>query len=277
MSEIFFHDINFWTGENNLSGKYSVADDKLPGILEERVKKYGILSTTITHFNSFFYSPASGNEMLSDLLIRLDAQKTGEGQKAEHKFYGAMLLEHESVHRSESFKKTLINRYRQGFRLIRLFPKTHKYPYSAGLMKDIYGVLDDLCFPVMINLDEIDITGDKCIEWEKLLEIADKFKNIPLIVDGGDAKELMFNSYFFILLKNSTNIFLSTHNLFGTNQIEDLVSVSGAGRLLFDSYFPFYEPYISAERILVSGLPDESKRMIAFQNIEKIYSGIKIR
>jgi len=96
-------------------------------------------------------------------------------------------------------------------------------------------------------------------------------------VDGGDAKELMFNSYFFMLLKNSTNIFLSTHNLFGTNQIEDLVSVSEAGRLLFDSYFPFYEPYISAERILVSGLPDESKRMIAFQNIEKIYSGIKIR
>jgi hypothetical protein len=128
----------------------------------------------------------------------------------------------------------------------------------------------------MLSLDEIDITGDKCIEWEKLLEIADSFKNMPLIIDGGDAKELMFNSYFFMILRNSANIYLNTHNLFVISQIEVLVSVSGSDRLLYDSYFPFYEPSISVERILESDMPEKSKQMIASRSIEKIYSGINI-
>ena len=143
----------------------------------------------------------------------------------------------------KNFENILTKRYRQGFRLLRLFPKTQKYPYVQNLLKRIFEILDHYSFPVMISLDEIDITGDKAIEWEKLLEIADKFKNIPLIIDGGNSKELMYNSYLFALLKNSSNIFLNTHNLFGINQIEDLVSASGPDRILFDSYFPYYEAF----------------------------------
>jgi hypothetical protein len=71
MQSVNFHDINFWVGENNLLKKYSVSEDKLPGILEVRIKEYRIISTTITHFNSFFYWPASGNELLAGLLGNL--------------------------------------------------------------------------------------------------------------------------------------------------------------------------------------------------------------
>jgi hypothetical protein len=60
------------------------------------------------------------------------------------------------------------------------------------------------------------------------------------------------------------------------SQIEVLVSVSGSDRLLYDSYFPFYEPSISVERILESDMPEKSKQMIASRSIEKIYSGINI-
>ncbi|MBM3706417.1 MAG: hypothetical protein FJW66_07835 [Actinobacteria bacterium] len=283
-----FHDINFWAGENNLSMKYSVAEDKLPDILEQRLKNYGITATTITHFNSFYHYPSCGNEMLSGLLKELNERQYESNKKksersggANHekicRFFGAMLLEHESIYNPEKFEKILARRYKQGFRLVRLFPKSHKYPYSYRLLENIYRVLDSYHFPVMISLDEIDITGDKCIEWEKLIEIADNFKNMPLIIDGGSAKELMFNNYFFVLLKNSSSIFLNTHNLFGANQIEDLSSASGPHRLVFDSNFPFYDPSISVERVLGAGLPEDSKRMIASGSIEKIYSGIGLK
>ena len=174
------------------------------------------------------------------------------------------------------FEKSLLNRIREGFKLMRLFPKSQKYPYDAQLLRSIYEILDNYSFPVMISLDELDITGDKQIEWSNILEIANRYENIPLIVDGGNSKELMFNSYFFLLLKNSTNIYLNTHNLFGINQIEDLIDIAGSERLIFDSYFPFYKPALSVERIRAASLSEVDKNNIAMENIERLFSNIKI-
>jgi len=128
----------------------------------------------------------------------------------------------------------------------------------------------------MISLDEIDITGNKNIEWEKILEIAGKYNNIPIIIDGGASKELMFNSFLFSLLKNSQNIYLNIHNLLAIDQIEDLTGISGADRLLFDSNFPYYETHLSVGRLINSSISKENKEKISNLNIQNIFKGIKI-
>jgi hypothetical protein len=271
MGLINFHDTNFWIGENNLSKNHSVDETNLLNILIQRKKEYGITGTAVTHFNSFFYYPSSGNDLLAEFIQEINA-----GSESSLYICGAMLLEQEYLSNPFEFEKKLLNRIREGFKLLRLFPKSHKYPYDMRLLKGIYEILDNYSFPVMISLEEIDITGDKYIEWGNVLEIANKYENIPLIIDGGNSKELMFNSYIFLLLKNSTNIYLNTHNLFGINQIEDLVDIAGSERLIFDSYFPFYEAAISIERIKKASLPDEDKQNIAMNNIERLFRNIRV-
>ena len=271
MGLLNFHDTNFWIGENNLSKKHSVEESSLLDILIQRKREHGITGTAVTHFNSFFYYPSSGNDLLAGIIQEINA-----GRESDLSICGVMLLEQEYLSNPFEFEKKLLDRIREGFKLLRLVPKSHKYPYDLRLLKGIYEILENYSFPVMISLDELDITGDKQIEWGNILEIANKYENIPMIVDGGNSKELMFNSYFFLLLKNSSNIYLNTHNLFGINQIEDIVDIAGSERLIFDSYFPFYEPALSVERIREASLSEEDKKNIAMDNIERLFRNIKI-
>ena len=60
------------------------------------------------------------------------------------------------------------------------------------------------------------------------------------------------------------------------DQIEDLVSIGGPERLLFDSYFPYYEPKISVGRLVNSSLSKEDKEKISNLNIQNIFKEIKI-
>ncbi len=185
-------------------------------------------------------------------------------------------MEQDYFHEPGSFKKSLVSRYGQGFRILRLFPKAHKYPFEARGFSKFYQVLDYFSFPVMISIDELDITGNKNIEWERILEIADKYKNIPIIIDGGASKELLYSNYLLSLLKNSRNIYFNTHNILAMDQIEDLVGAGGEDRLLFSTNFPYYMPHLSIGRLAHSSISKENKKKIARSNIERIFKGINI-
>jgi len=128
----------------------------------------------------------------------------------------------------------------------------------------------------MISLDELDITGNKAIDWGILFKISNKFKNIPLIIDGGNSKELMFSGYFYQLLNAAENIYLETHNLLGLNQIEDLVDRFISSRLILGSYFPFYPLELSVERIRLARISGEDKSRILYGNLNEILRKIKI-
>jgi len=265
---IKFYDINFWIGENYLSKKFSIPDTSLAKILEKRKDKFNIIGTLITHFISYIYNPRIGNDIVSGLLSNNDIM--------DFDLDGTMVMEQDYFYEPGSFEKGLLSRYDQGFRILRLFPRSHKYPFEIIGFGKFYEVLNHYSFPVMISLDEIDITGNKNIEWEKILEIAGKYKDIPIIIDGGASKELMYNSFLFSLLNNSQNIYLNTHNLLAMDQIEDLVNIGGPEKLLFDSYFPYYEPHISIGRLINSSISRENKEKISNLNIQNIFKEIKI-
>jgi len=142
------------------------------------------------------------------------------------------------------------------------------------LFHKFYKVLNDIKFPIIINIDEMDITANKNIEWHKIADIANSYSEIPIILDGGDSKELMYNSYLLSLLDNFSNIYIETHNLLGFNQVEDLAVFKGAQRLIFGSYWPFMERNISVSRILNSGLESLGKQEIAAGNIQRIIKEI---
>ncbi len=270
---IEFFDTNFWIGENNLSEKLSIPEDNVSLILKNNQRTYNISSFILNHFNGFFCNPFIGNNMLAAVL------KTLKSKEIIKNVWGCMFLEYEMISNLKDlkdFEGRLKKRFLEGFRLLRLAPRTHKYPYEASLLKKIYKVLSYYKFPVIICLDEIDITSDKQIEWVKILEIAEKFADLPIIIDGGSSKELMFNSYIFLLIFGCSNIYFNTHNLLAVNQIEDIVQIGGEDRLVFDTHFPFYEPFISVDRLLEAELSIYQIEKIASNNIQKIISKIEV-
>ncbi|MBN1298923.1 MAG: amidohydrolase family protein [Actinobacteria bacterium] len=260
-----FADVNFWMGQNFTSSRYSIDEKKAIDIISSAHLEKNIKTFFISSFLSASYSPIKGNEITAGFL---------NDNETKADIFGVLFLEQENFSRPLAFKDNIIKRYGQGFRLLRLLPKSHKYPYEAKLLSGFYEVLDRMRFPVILSLDEIDITGNKSIEWNSIYEICNRYENMPFIIDGGESKELMYNSYLLSLLYSTLNVFIETHNLLGFNQIEDLANFAGSKRIIFGSYYPFMEQNISLSRLLNAGISQDEKQDIAAANILKLVNNI---
>ena len=245
------HDCNIWFGINHLNSGLSVDGLKLTNyiksISKRAVKKSRIF---LSNYYSLFYDPVEGDSELENTI------------KGNEKLLGALVFPNNFLHIENEFEKYLINKFFKKFKILRLFPKTHKYCIEAAVFNNIYSILNKYCFPIMITLDELDITGNKDIYWRVLFEISNCYPDISLIIDGGNSKELVFSGYFYQLLKNTKNVFIETHNLLAFNQIENIVDNFGSTRLIFGSYFPFYSEFLSLERIRFSRINSEDKNNI---------------
>src|SRR5680860_1492894 len=244
IQDIEFYDIDFWFGENFLSQKYSLTEKRTIEVLLKRKESSNITFTLLSNFLSYFYDPKLGNKQTSQLISSKEFQKAGA--------FGALFMEPDFFYNTGLFEGWLKRNYEKGFRILRIFPKTHKYPFEISMFNPFYEVLNSYNFPLMIGLDELDITGNKNIEWDKIADIADVYDNMPIIIDGGESKELMYNCYILSLLNNTSNVYFETHNLLGFNQIEDLSNFKGSGRLIFGSCYPFFSDCLGVSRILNS-------------------------
>lgn len=258
-------DGHFWIGQDNLSQKRSVPESRLPALIQGRKEQYHIEKTFFSHFDGLYYSPKHGNDTAAALL-----------KTYPEDLFGILFFEQHLLKDPDCFRPFIQKRFQEGFRILKLLPKSHKYPFEKNLMHAFYETLDALRFPVMIGLDELDITGNKQIEWDKVQVIAQTYEQMPIILDGGDSKELMFDSYLLSLLANSGNLFLTTHQMLGFNQIEDLAGFGRKSRLLFDTYYPFLREELSVFRLLHASLKWAQVQDIAKGSLEKIVKGIAI-
>jgi hypothetical protein len=266
--DIEFYDINFWFGENQLSEKHTFDEKSTVEMLLKRKETGNIDSTLLSNFLSYFYDPKIGNDQTSKLISRADFKKAGA--------FGALFMEQDFFYNPDLFESWLKKSYENGFRILRIFPKTHKYPFEISMFNPFYEVLNSFNFPVMISIDELDITGNKNIEWDKIADIADVYDNMPIIIEGGQSKELMYNCFILSLLNNTSNVYFETHNLLGFNQVEDLANFKGSDRLIFGSSHPVFDDRLGLSRILNSSLDIKDKSKIASLNFKNIIGNIII-
>jgi predicted TIM-barrel fold metal-dependent hydrolase len=257
------YDCNFWIGNNYLNNRLSVSEEKLKKYIlylkTEKIKPNIIIS----NFFSLFYDPIEGDSQIESII------------KDDGELSGGLFFSNQFIFNKDEFEKYLIQKHGSGFKFIRLLPKTHKYSIEPWAFSFFYSILENYRFPVMINLEELDITGNKAIEWKILYEISNEFPELPIIVDGGNSKEMIFNNYFFQLFENSNNIFLETHNLLSFNQLEDIVGNFGSKKLVFGSYYPYYPYSLSLCRIRESRMSRGDKTNIISANAGKIFGNIK--
>jgi len=177
---ITFFETNYWIGENSIIKENTCENDESIAIsLKKRKETYNINSTVISHFSSILYSPRIGNDLIAKIMSK---------EISNYNLSGILTFEIEYFLTPADFEKHISKRYSKGFKLLRLSPKTHRYSIGTLNFKRFYEVLNYHKFPIIIGLGELDITGNKNIDWDIISIISSKFENILIIIDGQDLK-----------------------------------------------------------------------------------------
>jgi predicted TIM-barrel fold metal-dependent hydrolase len=258
-------DCNCFFGANSILPGLSVSEENIVTYHEDLGTVSNKSTIILTDLLSVFYDPLEGDNRIAELIRRQNFLK------------GCLVFPNYFIGNEDDFEKYLIGRFREGFRILRLYPKSHKYSIAPWAFKDIFKILKKFAFPVLISLDELDVTGNKAIDWDIIYSIAGEYPRIPFILDGGNSKELMFTGYFYQLLKAARNVFLESHNLLGFNQIENIVEKTDSSRIVLGSNYPVYPELLAAKRIMFSRLSTEAKKNIIAGNIDRIISNINIK
>jgi uncharacterized protein len=256
------YDINFWYGVHSTNSGLSVDADDLKKYASFLKNKSDDVKLFISSRLSYNYDPIDGDNLLAQLI------------KEDKSFAGVIIFPSYFISREDKFENYLIERLKENFKLVRFY-KSHKYELKPWALNKVYSALAKFNFPAVITLDDIDITGNKAIEWDLIHEIASRFKDMPMILDGGNSKEMMYSGYIFELLESCNNIFIETHNLLAFNQIEDIVEKFGSERLILGSYYPEYPDYLSLERIKFARISDGDKDNIFYLNLKNIVKKIR--
>ncbi|MCL5071952.1 MAG: amidohydrolase [Actinobacteria bacterium] len=179
------------------------------------------------------------------------------------------------VYFTYDFNKYVNKAFEDGVRLFRFFPKHHLFYVNDYYMKRIFGLLSKKKFPVMLDLKELDITGNKYFDINVLEKILDENKEMPVILETS-LKQCMFNRYYFPLLEKFNNLYLEISGMILIDQIEGYVEKFGSKRLIFGTDYPDLATELSVNRILLSEMNESDKENIAFNNIDNILRGIEI-
>ncbi len=258
-------DCSCFFGTNSISPGLSVSEANIAAYHEDLGTVSNSSTIILTNTLSVFYDPIEGDNRIAELI------------KSQSYIRGCLVFPNYFVGNEADFEKYLLGRFREGFRILRLYPKSHKYSIAIWAFNDIFKILKKYAIPVMVSLDELDITGNKAIDWDIIFNIAGENPRIPFILDGGNSKELMFTGYFYQLLKSAGNVFLESHNLLGFNQIEDIVKKTDSSRIILGSNYPVYPELLAAKRIMLSRLSIKEKNNILSGNLDRMFANINIR
>ncbi|MHB1375864.1 MAG: amidohydrolase family protein [Candidatus Humimicrobiaceae bacterium] len=256
-----FFDINFQVDASFYKGKEKDSGfKKIRQITEDN----DISSLIITNKLALDYDWDIGNgELLNSSLYR----------NISGLFYSYILTP--DVYFTYDFKEYINKAYTDGVRLFRFFPKHHLFYINDYYMKKIFKILSEKKFPVMLDLKELDITGNKYFEISELEKLLDENKEMPVILETS-LKQCMFNRYYFPLLEKFKNLYLEISGMLLIDQIESYVEKFGSKRLIFGTNYPGLAAELSANRILLSEMNKSDKENIAFNNIDNILRGIEI-
>ncbi len=263
-----FFDVNHWLGS---SQHYIAARDGAAGgkkeIIENIKKRLGdndIKKVILASKLASGYDWKTGNDRLLE---------TGLSRDIEGLYY-CLVLNPDAYFRYD-FKSYLGQIYKKDVRLFRIFPRSQLFYLNDYYMKCIYRILSEKRFPVMLDLKQLDITGNKYFDIDVLEKVLAENPDMPFILET-TLKQCMFSRFYFPLMERFENLYLEASSLLLYDQIEHYVEKFGSGRLVFGTNYPGLPIEINTARIILSGMSEADKDNIAHGNLEKIMGGIEI-
>ena len=263
-----FFDVNYWLGNDEHYTPDPENSSREKKDLVKKIKKNlddnDINKCIISSKLALGYDWKTGNDRLLD---------TGLSENIEGMYYG-LVLNPDAYFRYD-FDNYIKDAYKKGVRLFRIYPRSQLFYLNDYYMKGIYRVLSEKKFPVMLDLKQLDITGNKYFDIDVLEKVLQENTDMPLILET-TLKQCMFSRFYFPLLERFKNLYLEVSSLLLYDQIEHYVEKFGSERLIFDTNHPNLPMEINTARIILSDISDADKENIAYKNLDKIMGGIKI-
>jgi len=228
------------------------------------LSKNNIKKIVLTNKLSINYDWNTGNDELSKAL---------QFNNNENVYFCFVLCP--DVYHMFKFKDYLKNAYDNKVRLLRIFPKSHLFYLNDYYMQKIYDEISGLDFPLMLDLKELDITGNKYFAIDDLRMLLSRHKRLTLILQTS-LKQCMFNRFYFPLLEEFENLYLEISGMLLMDQVEHYVEKFGAGRLIFGSNYPETDFSINTARMEFAEISQQDKENICFNNLNNIFNNIKL-
>jgi predicted TIM-barrel fold metal-dependent hydrolase len=142
-------------------------------------------------------------------------------------------------------------------------------------MNRIYDEMSLADFPLMIDLKELDITGNKYFAIDDLRTLLARHKKLPVILETS-LKQCMFSRFYFPLLEEFENLYIETSGLLLMDQLEHYVERFGSKRLIFGSNYPANDISVNTSRIELMESSRADIDNICSGNINRIFNAISI-
>lgn len=256
-----FFDINCWISRGIIEKN---ANSKKSGDFFSFLFKNNIKKVILTNSLSLTYDWNIGN---NDLL-------SFKGLSQNKNIFFAFILTPDAYHQF-IFPDYMKNAYKNNVRIFRIFPKSQLFYLNDYYMRKIFNAMAEVNFPLMLDLKELDITGNKYFAIDDLKILLSEHKELPVILETS-LKQCMFNRFYFPLLEEFENLYLEISGMLLMDQIEHYVGKFGSERLVFGSNFPNKSPEVNTIRLESADIDKSSKENIAGKNISRLMDKISL-
>jgi uncharacterized protein len=256
-----FFDINCWASHEIIEESLKEEGTKC---LFALLLKNNITKVVLSNSLSLSYDWNTGN---NDLL-------SFKGLSQNKNIFFSFVLTPDAFHQFV-FSDYMKNAYEKSVRIFRIFPKSHLFYLNDYYMQKIYKEMARANFPLMLDLKELDITGNKYFAIDDLRILLRENKKLPVILETS-LKQCMFNRFYFPLMEEFENLYLEVSGMLLMDQIEHYVGKFGSERLIFGSNFPNTSLEVNTSRIESADIIDRSRENIAGKNISRLLEKISL-
>jgi len=251
-----FFDINCWVNYREIVKENS---DFFAGLAKKNIKK-----VVLTNRLSLVYDWNIGNMEFAKSELHAENDN----------LYFAFIICPEA-YLQFNFADYIKTAYKNRVRIFRVFPKSQLFYLNDFYMNRIYDEMSLVNFPLMIDLKELDITGNKYFAIDDLRALLGRHKKLTVILETS-LKQCMFSRFYFPLLEEFENLYIETSGLLLMDQLEHYVERFGSERLVFGSNYPANDISVNTARIQLMESSKTDIGNICFNNINRIFNTIRI-
>ncbi len=252
-NSLAFMDINLWIGPPLEAG---FLDKRTFQEVITLAKENGITGGIISHSTGLFYDAKIGNEILFENFI-------------PEPFFAGITIVPELFYDAKQGREYLAKAINQGARLARVYPKAGSFEFRPWNVGGMIEALSEFNLPLLVWQTQIN--------WDDVDAVCSAFPGLQLILEGNPQKILYHNRRFYALLEKHGNFKLETHNVIGYLAVEDIVNRFGADRLVFGSYFPYWDPNATMMAVTHARISDMDKEKIAHGNLMQIIKSVEVK
>jgi len=158
-----------------------------------------------------------------------------------------------------------------GVRILRFYPGEFFVPFSVEAIGDFCEAMQEHRMPLLVDFSTTTSYGQFQTDWLALIAVCRAFCDLPVITTE---YRIRSNRMLFRALALCPNLRVCTSAIWLYRNLDHIVAEFGAGRLVFGTNLPAFDPAIPVAMLRFAEIPDEAKAAIASGNLQALLAGV---